>query len=120
MYLSKLSISNVFNQIIKLLSRPQNGSNGTGPTALPPQYFKSCKLVSLKNNVIQLEMNQWPVIIMADGCAPNVATGNQLSNYLGILSPNLRCVVHLADEAITRIAKSKTRKQIFYHISEQL
>ena len=114
MYSSKLSIFSAFKLIIGLLSRPQNGSNDTGPTALPPQHFKGSKLVNFKNSVIQLEMNKWLVVTMADGCATNAATGNQRSNYLEILSQYLRCVVHLADEAIKRMANSESR-----NVSEQ-
>ena len=32
----------------------------------------------------------------------------KLSTFLGILSPNLRCVVHAADSSIKRITNSKT------------
>ena len=74
----------------------------------PPQYFKCCKLICFDDNKIQLEIEDWPVGIMTDGCATNIAASNQLTEYLGFLSPSIRCVVHAADGSVKRMTNSKT------------
>ena len=33
----------------------------------------NCKLVSFKNNATQLDMDEWPVLVMADRCTTNKA-----------------------------------------------
>ena len=71
----------------------------------PPQYFKCCKLICFDDNKIQLEIEDWPVGIMTDGCATNIAASNQLTEYLGFLSPSIRCVVHAADGSVKRMKK---------------
>ena len=45
---------------------------------------------------------------MADGCSTNIAAGNQLTKYLGFLTPNLRRVLHAADGSIKCMINSKT------------
>ena len=44
---------------------------------------------------------------MAEGCATNIAANNQLTEYLGFLSPSIRCIVHAADRSVTRMTNSK-------------
>ena len=73
----------------------------------PPQYFKCCKLIHIDKK-IQLEIDDWPVD-MADGCATNIAVSNQLTEYLGFLSPSIRCVFHAADGSVKRMSNSKTK-----------
>ena len=48
----------------------------------PPQYFKCCKHIRIDGKKIQLEIEDWPVGIMVDGCATNVAASNQLTDYI--------------------------------------
>ena len=74
----------------------------------PPQYFKCCKLIHIDDKKIQLEIEDWSVCIMADGCATNIAASIQLTEYLGFLSPSVHCVVHAADGPVKRITNSKT------------
>ena len=74
----------------------------------PPQYFKCCKLIHIDDKKIELEIEDWPVGIMADGCATNTAASNQLIEYLGFLSPSILCVVHAADGSVKRMTNSKT------------
>ena len=81
----------------------------------PPQYFKCCKLIHI-NKKILLEIKDWPVAIMADGCATNMAASNQLTEYLGFLSPSIHCVVHAADGSVKRMTNSKTMN--FLDLSE--
>ena len=74
----------------------------------PPQYFKCYKLIHIDDKKIESETEDWPVGIMADGCATNTAASNQLIEYLGFLSPSIRCVVHAADGPVKRMTNSKT------------
>ena len=74
----------------------------------PPQYFKCCKLVHIDDKKIQLEIEDWPVGIMADGCATNIALSNQLTEYLGFLSSSICCVVHATDGSVKQMTNSKT------------
>ena len=82
----------------------------------PPQYFKCCKLIHIDDKKIQLEIEDWSVCIMADGCATNIAASIQLTEYLGFLSPSIRCVVHAADGSVKRMTNSKTMN--FLDLSE--
>ena len=40
-------------------------------------------------------MELWPTCVMADGCATNHAATNKLTEFIGLLTPDLRCAVHL-------------------------
>ncbi len=62
----------------------------------PPFYFSSCSLLhfDLENKVISLDMPDWPVAINGDGCSTNTSAGTKLVERFGLLSPNMRCVVH--------------------------
>ena len=53
---------------------------------------------------------------MADGCATNLAASNHLTEYLGCLSPSIRCVVHAADGSVKQMTNSKTMN--FLDLSE--
>ena len=45
---------------------------------------------------------------MADGCATNIASSNQLTEYLGFLSSSICCVVHATDGSVKQMTNSKT------------
>ena len=45
---------------------------------------------------------------MADGCSTNTVASNPLTEYLGFLSPSIRCVVHAPDGSVKRMTNSKT------------
>ena len=79
--------NNVYHKVPKMLKSLAN---------LPPQYFKMCSYLS-GGKPIQLEMTDWPVTIMADGCSTNVSAGNKISECFGLMSPNLRCWI-IADK----------------------
>ena len=94
----------------------------------PPQYFKCCQLIHIDDKKIQLKIEDWPVGIMADGCATKIAASNQLIEYLGFLSPSILCAVHAADGSVKQMTNSKTMnfpdllefiptlKAILYHL----
>ena len=44
---------------------------------------------------------------MADGCTTHTAASNQLTRYLGFLSPSMRCVIHAADGSVKRMLNSR-------------
>ena len=46
---------------------------------------------------------------MGDSWSINVAAGTILNDYLGLLTPSIRCTVHAADGLIKRPTNSKTR-----------
>ena len=54
-------------------------------------------VVSVEAEDIQLEMNQWPMTIMADGCRTNFSAGNKISECFGLISPSIGCVAHAAE-----------------------
>ena len=82
--------------------------NALIPLNLPPQYFKMCSVIWVEENLIQLEMTDWPVTIMAGGYNTNVSAGNKFSECFGLMSPNLRCVSQAADGPLRRLTNSKT------------
>ena len=66
-----------------------------------------CSVVSVETENIQLEMNEWSVIIMADGCCTNVFPGNKISECFGLVSHSIRCDVYVADRLLKRLTNSK-------------
>ena len=54
-------------------------------------------VVSVEAEDIQLEMNQWPMTIMADGCSTNFSAGNKISECFGLISPSIGCVAHASE-----------------------
>ena len=69
-----------------------------------------CSVVSVETENIQLEMNEWSVIIMADGCCTNVFPGNKISECFGLVSHSIRCDVYVADRLLERLTNSKRIK----------
>ena len=55
-----------------------------------------------------MQIEDWPVAILADGCPTNTAASNLLTEYFGLLSRSIRCVVHAADGPVKRMTNSKT------------
>ena len=97
------------NANVSVLNHMSNqGAENSVISPSPPQCFKCCKLLHIDNKKIQLEIEDWPVGIMVDGCATNIAASNQLTEYLGFLSPSIRCVVYAADGSVKRMSNSKT------------
>ena len=45
---------------------------------------------------------------MGDGCSVNVAAGTKLNEYLGLLTPPIRCTVHVANGSVKCLTNSKT------------
>ena len=89
------------NAYVTVINHMSNqGAENSVISPSPPQYFKSCKLLHIDNKQIQLKIEDWPVGIMVDGCATNIAASNQLTEYLGFLSPSIRCVVYAADGSV--------------------
>ena len=78
------------------------------PSKPPPQYFRMCSVVLDEADNVQLEMNKWPVTIMADGCSANVSAGNKVSECFWLVSPSIRCGAHAADGSLKRLTNSKT------------
>ena len=71
-----------------LLCKPQNCSSDNGLTALLPPP-PSSKRLKFKHNVIQLDIDEWLSIVMADECVINVAAVNQPTHCLEFLSPTI-------------------------------
>ena len=69
-----------------------------------------CSVVSVEAENIQLEMNEWSAIIMADGCSTNVFSGNKISECFGLVSHSIRCDVYVADRLLKRLTHSKRIK----------
>ena len=83
------------------------------PSTTPPPFYKGCKLENVTATEISLSIEYWPNVIMSDGCSVKVAAGTKLSDYLGLLTPSIRCIVHAADGSIKRFTNPKTRNLQF-------
>ena len=76
----------------------------------PPEFFKCCEIehCDLDSNSISLVFNEWPVVLMADGCYTNNSASTALTNMFGFMSPSARCSSHAADGSVKRMSKSQT------------
>ena len=77
----------------------------------PPHFFKLGSFVNLNPNkkIVEIVVPDWPVQLMADGCATNVCASRNISEQLGLLSPSIKCTSHTADRTVKRISTSKAR-----------
>ena len=78
------------------------------PAPSPPAYFRCCKLLKIGSDSIQLEMDNWPICIMADRCSKNHSASNKLTTLLGLLFRSLSCAVNAAGGSIKRLTNHKT------------
>lgn len=54
---------------------------------------------------ICLGMGEWSTIIICDRCNINSCATDSPTEYLGLMCPSLRCVVHATDGSIKRMSK---------------
>ena len=102
--------NNTFEEItIKLENISKRESKFVKPSATPPLFLKACKLENVTATEVLLSIEDWPTVIMGDSCSANIATGTKLNDYLGLLTPSIRCTIPAADGSIKRITNSKTR-----------
>ena len=55
---------------------------------------------------ICLGMGEWSTIIIGDRCNINSCATDSPTEYLGLMCPSLRCVVHATDGSIKRMSKN--------------
>ena len=102
--------NNAFEEIaIKLKNISKRESKFVKPSSTPPLFLKGCKLENVTATEISLSIEDWPTVIMGNGCSVNFAAGTKLNDYLRLLTPSIRCTVRAADGSIKRLTNSKTR-----------
>ena len=76
----------------------------------PPKYLKMGKLrqVDEENKVIDVVVEDYPVVNCGDGVAVNNSAAIFIANTYGLPSPSVRCSVHATDGKLERLAESKT------------
>ena len=68
-----------------------------------------CSVVWVEADNIHLEMNEWPVTIMADVCSTNVSAGNKIWECFGLVFPSIRYVAaHASDGSLKDLTNSRT------------
>lgn len=80
------------------------------PPSNIPSIFKCTKVtkVDFQTKEIELEFQDWPTALVADGASVNPKAGQILTEKLGLVSPTTRCSGHAASGCIKRMATSKT------------
>ena len=102
----KIPTKNAFDSFIQA----QNAGISDLEFEFPPEFFKCCEIehCDLDSNSISLVFNEWPVVLMADGCYTNNSASTALTNMFGFMSPSARCSSHAADGSVKRMSKSQT------------
>ena len=99
---------NTFESVPNHLELLAKNHDADTPTALPPRFFKFCRVEDVSPNKIKLSAEDWPVHINGDGCSTNMSASRKLSEEAGLLSRNTSCVGHAADGSIKWMVSSKT------------
>ena len=76
--------------------------------AIPPQFLKIGEFDTVDSNSIQLTCKEWPVNVNTDGCAANVTASKLISERLALFTPCTRCMSHVTEGCVKRMANSKT------------
>ena len=103
----KIPTKNAFDSFIQA---QKNAGISDLESEFPPEFFKCCEIehCDLDINSISLVFNEWPVVLMADGCYTNNSASTALTNMFGFMSPSARCSSHAADGSVKRMSKSQT------------
>ena len=80
------------------------------PPADIPAIFRCTELtkIDFEEKEIELNFQDWPTALVADGASVNPKAGQILTEKLGLVSPTTRCSGHAASGCIKRMAASKT------------